>query len=49
VELRRLSAEWYERHGRVSEARVHWEIVASSPNEQERRLGTDALERLRSR
>jgi Tfp pilus assembly protein PilF/predicted Ser/Thr protein kinase len=48
VELHRLSAEWYERHGRVSEARVHWEIVASSPNEQERGLGTDALERLRS-
>jgi serine/threonine-protein kinase len=49
VELQRLSAEWYERHGRITEARAHWETVAGSPIEEERRVGTAALERLRSR
>ena len=49
VELQRLSAEWYERHGRITEARAHWEVVAGSPIEEERRVGTEALERLRSR
>ena len=49
VELHRLSAEWYERHSRVAEARAHWEAVAGSPVAEERRLGVEALERLRAR
>ncbi len=49
VELHRLSAVWYERHGRTPEARAHWEVVAKSSIDDERRLGMDALERLRSR
>ncbi len=49
VELHRLSAEWYERHGRAAEARAEWEVVTGSPVEAERRLGVQALERLRAR
>jgi Tfp pilus assembly protein PilF len=49
VELHRLCAEWYERHGRVAEARAEWEIVAGSPVEAESRLGVEALGRLRTR
>jgi tetratricopeptide (TPR) repeat protein/tRNA A-37 threonylcarbamoyl transferase component Bud32 len=49
VELHRLLAEWYERHGRAPEARMHWQTVAGSPDEAERRRGVEALERLDSR
>jgi tetratricopeptide (TPR) repeat protein len=47
VELHRLAAEWYERHGRTADAVRHWEIVAGSPAEEEARLGSEALQRLR--
>ncbi len=48
IELHRLSAEWYERHGRPTEARKHWEVVAGSSASEEQRLAQKALERLRS-
>jgi tetratricopeptide (TPR) repeat protein len=48
TELHRLSAEWYERHGRAADARAHWQIVATSTISEEKRLATEALERLGS-
>jgi tetratricopeptide (TPR) repeat protein/predicted Ser/Thr protein kinase len=49
VELHRLAAEWYERHGRTAESIRHWETVASSSVREEARLGSEALERLRGK
>jgi tetratricopeptide (TPR) repeat protein/predicted Ser/Thr protein kinase len=48
IELHRLAAEWYERHGRTAESIKHWEVVAGSPVDEESHLGSQALERLRS-
>jgi Tfp pilus assembly protein PilF len=48
TELHRLSAEWYERHGRPTDARKEWEIVARSSNSENQRLAQQALKRLRS-
>jgi tetratricopeptide (TPR) repeat protein/predicted Ser/Thr protein kinase len=47
IELHKLAADWYEKRGRTSESIRHWEIVAGSPAEEEARLGSEALQRLR--
>jgi serine/threonine-protein kinase len=48
IELHRLAAEWYDRHGRPAEARAHWEFVANSLVPQEREAANAALRRLDS-
>ena len=46
IELHRLAAEWYERHGRTDQSIKHWKVVAGSSVEEERLVGAQALERL---
>jgi serine/threonine-protein kinase len=46
VELHRLAAEWYDRHGYAADARVHWKVVADSPNAADRESAHEALRRL---
>ncbi len=48
IELHRLAAEWYNRHGRPAEARAHWEVVANSPIAADREKAHDALQRIGS-
>lgn len=50
TELHRLLAEWYERKGMSEEAKLHWQEVAKSDDEEERERAQRALKRpVRSR